>query len=121
MRHAVLVLIIAFVFLETSASAQKYELYPYAGGFFPGKFADLIEVNNEGIYGIKGGVFVTRNFEGEGHFGYINNLSFKDTLTRKKAYIWEGALTYNLGSRRKFYGTFGLGGVTTTVSNDTVT
>ena len=46
-------------------------------------------------------------------------MSFKDTLTRKRAYIWEGAITYNVGSVRKFYGTFGIGGVTTTVSSDT--
>jgi hypothetical protein len=118
-RDLVPLTLLLFLAAAIPCSAQEYEIAPYAGGFFPGKFAGLIEVGKEGIYGVRGGFFLTHNFEAEGQFGYISNLSFKNTLTRKKAYIWEGGATYNLGARRKFYATFGIGEVTTTVSDDT--
>ena len=101
----------------TTANAQKLEIHPYAGGFFSGKAADIFNVKNQPVYGIKGGMFANKNFEIEGHFGYIDNLAFVGTLTRKKAYIWEGLATYNLS---RFYGSYGLGTVTTSVSRDTV-
>jgi hypothetical protein len=103
--------------LVTAASAEEFEVAPYAGGFVSGKVADVLSVNNQPMYGIKGGWFTNKNFEIEGHFGYINNLSYAETLTRKRAYIWEGLATYNVS---KFYGSFGLGGVTTSVSADSV-
>ena len=110
--------ILAFVFIcafITPANAQKFEIHPYAGGFFSGKVAGLLDVKNQPLYGIKGGMFANKNFEIEGNIGYINNLSFVGTLTRKHAYIWEGLATYNLS---KFYGSYGLGAVTTSVSAD---
>ena len=121
MRRNLLALLICVCSFAAAipCSAQEYEIAPYIGGFFPGKFAGLIDVDKEGMYGIKGGYFLTHHVEAEAQFGYINNLSFKNTLTRKKAYIWEGALSYNVGARRSFYFTFGLGEVTTTVSEDT--
>ncbi len=124
MRHrslalrATIILTVAFC-LANAGFAQRYELHPYGGGFFPGKFAGVVEVDRETIFGLKGGVFLSRHVEAEGHFGYINNLSFKDTLTRKKAYVWEGAVSYHIGAARRFYGSFGIGGVTTTISDDT--
>jgi hypothetical protein len=96
-----------------SLAAQKLEIDPYVGGFFSGKAAHLFDVKNQPMYGIKAGLFTSPNFEIEGHFGYINNLAYVGTLTRKKAYIWEGLATYNFS---KFYASYGLGGVTTTVS-----
>jgi hypothetical protein len=113
---AVLVLLLG---LSPVAIAQQYEIAPYGGLFFPGKFADLIAVSNSHIYGIRGGVFISHRIEAGGQFGYINNLSFKDTLTRKRAYVWEGSVSYHIGSRPRLYGTFGIGGVTTTISDDT--
>jgi len=101
----------------TAADAQKFEIGPYAGGFFSGKAADILDVKNQPLYGIKGGMFANKNFEIEGHFGYIPNLAFVGTLTRKKAYILEGLATYNIA---KFYGSYGLGTVTTGVSADSV-
>ena len=106
MRHlkaALLPLSLIGVFAMT-ATAQKFEIHPYAGGFFSGKAAAVLNVKNQPMYGIKGGMFLNKNFEVEGHFGYIDNLAFEGTLTRKKAYIWEGLATYNL---RRLYGAFG--------------
>ena len=101
----------------TVADAQTFEIHPYAGGFFSGKAAHILDVKNQPMYGIKGGLFLNKNFEIEGHFGYIDNLAFQGTLTRKKAFIWEGLATYNLA---KVYGSYGLGLVTTSVSDDSV-
>src|SRR5262245_23547577 len=98
--------------------AQRYEIAPYAGGFFPGKFVGLIDVKNEGIYGLKGGVFLTRRLQIGGNAGYISDLSFKETLTRKRAYIWDGDVSVHAGGPLKVYGVFGMGGVVTTVSPD---
>src|SRR5215471_4360414 len=101
-----------------TASAQQYEIAPYAGGFFPGKVAQVLVLNREGIYGVRGGVFLTNAIQAEGNWGYINNLSLKDTLTRTRAYIWDGNFSYHVGQKTKAYGTFGLGSVKTTVSQD---
>src|SRR5215467_811387 len=43
-RYMALVLVACFA---VSARAQKFEIDPYVGGFFPGKFAGLIEVDKE--------------------------------------------------------------------------
>src|SRR5262245_37392717 len=117
-RLACLVFLTGFA---ATAQAQRYEIAPYAGGYFPGKFAGVLELSNDGIYGVKGGIYLTRAIEAEGHFEYINNLAFDGTLTEKRGYIWEGAASYNFrlfGLRPKFYGSAGIGKFTTTVSAD---
>src|SRR5215813_6131423 len=114
MRHSKATILV-FVFIcavITPANAQKFEIHPYAGGFFSGKVAGLLDVKNQPLYGIKGGMYANKNFEIEGNIGYINELAFVGTLTRKHAYIWEGLATYNLS---KFYGSYGLGAATTSV------
>jgi hypothetical protein len=107
--------------LAATASAQRYEIHPYAGGLFPGKFAGLFEVEDGALYGLKGGVYLTNALEAEGHIGYVSNLAFDGTLTRKRGYIWEGLVSYNftlLHILPKLYGTAGIGGLTTGVSAD---
>lgn len=111
----------AIVGFALMTHAEKLEIHPYAGGFFPGKFAGLLEMRNSGIYGLKGGVYLTNAIEAEGHFGYISDLAFDGTLTRKKAYVWEGLTSYNFSLfhlRPKFFGSFGVGAVSTSVSSD---
>lgn len=94
------------------AAARQIEIHPYAGGFFPQKFLDLLKVKSEGVYGVKAGVFLTDNTEAEGHLGYIRNLNFADAQTTKRGYIWEGSGSYHFGGSPRFYVTGGLGGVT---------
>ena len=100
------------------SNAQKFEIHPYAGGFFPGKFAGVIPLKNEGVYGLKAGFFFAGRLEAEGHVGYINNLNLEGDLTRRRGYIWEGLASYHFIASPKVYGSFGLGGVTTTVRDD---
>src|SRR5262245_17865213 len=109
--------LVAFSLFGARADAQRFEVDPYVGGFFSGKAAALFDVKNQPLYGLKAGAFTNRNFEVKGHLGYINDLAYEGTLTRKRAYIWEGLATYNLS---RFYGSYGLGGVTTTASEDSV-
>jgi hypothetical protein len=102
------------------ARAQKFEIDPYAGAFASGRVAHLFKVSPEGIYGVRGGVFTNNYFEFEGNFGYINKLELRGTLTKKKLFIWEGLATYNFPRFHHWYASFGLGGVTATVSQDSI-
>src|SRR5262245_17555285 len=112
-------IVVLSLVMNEGSSAQKYEVDAYGGAFFPGKFADVIELDNESIFGVRTGVFLRRGVLAEGNFGYINHLNFRDTLTQKRAYIWDGSVTYHVGKRRtRPYETLGAGVVRTTVSND---
>ena len=69
-----LIMFVTGVFAATLA-AQTVELYPNAGGFWPTRmdgFGDN-KLKAEGIYGLKGGVFVTPHAELEGSAGFINH------------------------------------------------
>ena len=120
---AVLVSCLLLLGSAGTARAQKYEIHPYAGALFPGKFAGVLEISDSSVYGLKGGVYLTRSIEAEGHAGYIHKIAFDGTSTRKRAYVWEALASYNFrlpGLRPKFYGTFGAGGLTTSISADSV-
>jgi len=101
--------------------AQQFEVHPYAGGFFPQKFAGVLDVKREGLYGLKGGIFLTDRFEAEGNFGYINDLRLEDTLTKRRAYIWEGLAALHTRTSPRLYASFGVGGVTSKVTSDSQT
>src|SRR5437667_5064386 len=73
--RSALILFVASVFTATLC-AQSVELYPNAGGFWPSRvdaWGDN-KVRSSGIYGLKGGVFLSQNAELEGSFGYMNHL-----------------------------------------------
>src|SRR5436853_7337062 len=76
--RSALILFVVGVFTATLA-AQSVELYPNAGGFFPSRVDAWgnNKLKSEGIYGLKGGVFVTTNAELEGSFGYINDYEMR--------------------------------------------
>jgi len=99
-----------------SAFAQRFEVHPYAGGFFPGDWRDDFEMKEEGIYGLKGGMFISDRLELEGNFGYINHFEFEDTDTRSRGLVWEFSPSINFFSARfsRFvpYASVGVGGVT---------
>ena len=41
------------------ALAQKWEVDPYAGGFFASNFANGVSLKKEGLYGVRGSYFLT--------------------------------------------------------------
>jgi hypothetical protein len=96
--------------------AQKAEIHPYGGGIFPFKYRDTSELKQQGIYGIKGGVFFADRFEFEGNFGYLNHFEFKNTDPKSRAFIWEVGPSINFFSSRFSkavpYVSLGVGGVT---------
>lgn len=93
--------------------AQKYEINPYAGGFFPDQF-NLGKLKSEGLYGVRGGYFLTKNIEVEGNLGYINHFNLGTTEGKTRAWSWEGlgAYNFNILPRIQPYASAGIGGVT---------
>jgi hypothetical protein len=72
------------------------ELNPYAGGFFPGKWAGTNHVDKQGIYGVRSGFFITNNFQLEGNFSYLDSLKFREVAERSaKAFIFDFNGAYN--------------------------
>ena len=124
-------LVISVAALPSTVYAQRYEVHPYAGGFFPGPNGTLGDFRSEGIYGVKSGVFVTTNFEAGGNLGYINhfepnssnpvsqNVALDGNRHSTRALIWEGEGSYHFPTRMLTRGgvtpyvVIGVGGLTT--------
>src|SRR6516225_7948813 len=71
------VLLILFGLSAGSLFAQKYELDPYAGGFFPTSSASVGRFRNEGMYGVRGGVYLGDHLQVGGNFNYIPHFDLK--------------------------------------------
>ena len=128
------VLFLAAVVFTATLSAQAAEVYLNAGGFWPRATHTYGDFQNEGIYGVKGGAFLTPRWELEGSFGYINHFQETNshfTLSPAGAvsapstigFLYDVNGAYNLGSRNLFntrvspYVTLGVGGLTAEVRN----
>jgi hypothetical protein len=105
-----------FVGLSSPAFAQRFEVHPYAGGFIPGDWKNEYELKNEGVYGVKAGVFATDRLLLEGHWGWMPHMEFKGTDPGARGMIWEFAPSINFFDARFSkalpYITVGFGGVT---------
>src|SRR5262249_52925828 len=85
---------------STFALPQKWEVDPYAGGFFASNFANGVSLKKEGLYGVRGGYFLANNIEAEGNFGYINHFEFENAgHTNTRAWLWDANATYHFSSR----------------------
>lgn len=96
------------------------EINPYAGGFFPAEWGDSASFKNEGLYGVRGGYFLTKNLEVEGNLGYINHFEFEGAgHTKSRAWLWDANGSYNFFPSRLNkvtpFVTGGVGGVTASV------
>jgi hypothetical protein len=128
-RSALIVLVLG-VFTAT-ASAQRAEVYPNAGGFWPDKF-NYGQLKTDGVYGLKGGVFLDQNVEIEGGIGYINHFEMRNPANALNPTfgIFQPAVygvmydvngAYNFGQRQFLntrvspYVTLGVGGLTANV------
>jgi hypothetical protein len=96
--------------------AQKFEVHPYAGGFFPGDWRNEFKMKNEGVYGVKAGGLLTDTVALEGHLGWMPHMEFKGTDPRVRGMIWEVAPTVNFFqshfSKVAPYLTVGVGAIT---------
>lgn len=123
-----MILLALLLVSATGAFAQKYEIHPYAGGMFLTDFkADPDQIGrfdfkNPGVFGLKGGVFLTQNFQIEGNAGYLNSFKFRNHVDPKiRAGEWEALGSYNFGAKR-FKGVFpyaslGLGAISLHVNS----
>ena len=78
-----------------TARAQRFEVHPYAGGFFPAKWADTARLETGGMYGARGGIFLTTQLEIEGNFGYIPHFRFEDADLNTRATLWDAGGSYS--------------------------
>jgi hypothetical protein len=117
------VLFVVTVF-TVSLSAQRAELYPNAGFFWPDKMDNGEHLKSDGIYGLKGGVFLGQNAQLEGSFGYINHFEFKPSLMNPstpaiRGFLYDANIAYNFGERQFLnhrvapFVSVGAGGLTT--------
>lgn len=73
-------MIVAVIGFATSAFAQQFEIHPYAGGQFLTDFkakSDQVgrfDFRNPGVFGLKGGAFISDSLMLEGNFGYVNQI-----------------------------------------------
>jgi hypothetical protein len=108
--------VVVFGLGSQAAFAQKFEIHPYAGGFVPGDWKNEYELKNEGVYGVKAGVFATDRLLLEGHWGWMPHFEFKGTDPGARGMIWEFAPSINFFdsrfSRALPYVTVGVGGIT---------
>ena len=74
--RSALVLFVVAVFTG-SLFAQRGEIYPNAGFIWPDTMNNGQSFKTDGIYGIKGGVFLNQNMQLEGSFGYLNHFELR--------------------------------------------
>jgi outer membrane protein with beta-barrel domain len=131
--RSALILFVVTAFAAT-LSAQKMEIYPNAGFIWPRHFDNGQNFKDEGIYGLKGGVFLNQNFQLEGSFGYLNhfemrqppnpfNPAFGITQPTIRGYLYDFNTVYNFGERQFLHARVapfvvaGGGGLTTAIKN----
>lgn len=112
------------------------DLNPYAGYVWPGNFTGIGDFKANQVLGVRGGFFVTHDFEIGGNYYWNNHFLPKSSNTAAlvagelrfpqgavRANLWELEFTYNFGQRRMLgsavrpYVVLGGGGLTTRIKN----
>jgi hypothetical protein len=122
-------------FFAASLSAQKGELYPNAGFYWPQHNIAGNGFSANAIWGVKGGYFVNANSEIEGSFGYLNHFQLRQppnpfnpifgiTQPTTRGYLYDVNYAWNFGEQQflnhRFapYVSAGVGGLTNQMTND---
>jgi hypothetical protein len=98
-----LILFVVTVVFTASAWAQRAEIYPNAGFFWPDTMNNGARMKSDGIYGVKGGVFLNQNVQLEGSFGYINHFELRQPIPSPmsaRAFLYDVNGVYNFGQRQ---------------------
>jgi hypothetical protein len=112
-------LLLVYTLTAGTALAQQVEIHPYAGWFD----SEGTDFRSEGIYGVRGGVYLIDFVQLDANFGYINNFNAKDTVdSGVHAYLWDVNTSFSLRGynipyttrKAEPFLTFGAGGLTTT-------
>src|SRR5262245_22459527 len=125
--RSALILFVVTVF-TASLSAQRAEIYPNAGFFWPDTMNNGQRFKSDGIYGVKGGVFLNQNVQLEGSFGYLNHFelrpsSLNPAMGPVRGFLHDLNASYNFGERQFLnhrvspFITAGAGGLTTHIPN----
>src|SRR5215831_16276899 len=91
-------------------SAQHVEIYPNAGFVWPRHMANGQNFRDQGIWGVKGGVFVSSNTQIEGSFEYLNHFQLREppnpfdpvfgvVQPAVRGFLYDANLAYNFGER----------------------
>jgi hypothetical protein len=132
------VVLLCLAVVPVSLFAQKAEIDPYAGYVWPGNFTGIGDFKGSQVLGVRGGGYVTKNFEIGGNYYWNNHfqprrsnadaslagaLGFPQGAVR--ANIWEAEFTYNFGQHSLFgstavrpYVVGAGGGLTTKIKNE---
>lgn len=107
------------VVFSTAGFAQKYEVYPFLGGFWPMANDSIGDIKHQGFYGIRGGVHLTPEFQLEGSVGYLNHFELRGTDPEVRAFTYDAIASWNFSAREVFgpelspYATVGVGALRT--------
>jgi len=134
MKTTLFILLTAFVLAPSSLFAQAAEINPYGGFYWPGNNNQVGDFKNNQLLGVRGGGYITKDFELGGNYAWSNHFQPKSSNEaaafagnlgfpqgRVKANIWEAEFTYNFGRRALFgsslrpYLVGGVGGLTTNI------
>jgi len=135
-RLFVVLLLTVFALAPSSLFAQAAEINPYGGYIWPGDNDQVGEFMKQALIGVRGGGYITKNFELGGNWAGLNHFQPKSSNEpaafagnlgfpqgRVRASIWEAEFTYNFGQRNLFnnrvkpYVVGGIGGLTARVKN----
>jgi Outer membrane protein beta-barrel domain len=141
MKFSVFVCLVLFscVFTSVSLFAQLYEVNPYAGYYWPGTNNEVGKFKSNQTLGVRGGFYITKDFEVGGNYSWSNHFQPADSNTAStvagllgfpqgsvRANLWEAEFTYNFGEHNLFgsavrpYAVAGAGGITTNIQNNGV-
>jgi len=127
--------VLAVTVFAASAFAQRVEIYPNAGFMWSQHNIPGDGFKDQGVYGVKGGVFMGPNSEIEGSFGYLNHFQFRQppnpfdpafgiTQPKTRGYLYDVNYAWNFGERQFLnhriapYISAGGGGLTNVMEND---
>jgi len=111
------------------ALAQKFEVFPYAGGEFWGGFRahqDQLEkfsLTNPALFGVRGGVIASPNLQFEGNVSYATQFRIRSTFDNNfnpsiHAWQYEAGMLYNFSKAKLIpYLALGAGALVQHISN----
>jgi hypothetical protein len=136
LRMFLCLLLAVIAFAPSSLFSQGAEINPYAGFYWPSSNNEVGSFQNNQLLGVRGGGYVTKNFELGGNYAWSNHFQPKDSNLASgiagglgfpqgsvRANIYEVEFTYYFGKMKLLnsfvrpYAVGGFGGLTTKVKD----
>jgi hypothetical protein len=109
-RFFICVALVCFAFSSVSLFAQAFEISPYGGFYWPGNNNQVGKFQKNQLLGVRGGGYVTPNFEIGGNYAFSNHFQPRDSNAAAafagalgfpqpavRSNLWEAEFTYNFG------------------------